>query len=113
MFLRSNAITNQQLTISNWQFDPTLFASGHSGSAHACRFLRDFVSLLRQHVVADAAGINRQAAVVQYASEFALPFWRQLQLHQLHQLRVPVLLDDVYTLVSIDESLEVVSERIG
>ena len=77
------------------------------------RFLRHFEPFLRQHVVGDAAGVDRQAVVVQHAAQLRLPLRRQLELHQLQQLRVAVLLDDVDALVRVDERAQLVVERIA
>ena len=44
-----------------------------------------------------------KAVVVQHAAQLRLPLRRQLELHQLQELRVAVLLDDVDALVRVDE----------
>src|SRR4051812_25828767 len=66
-----------------------------SGADPPRRLLRHFVAFLRQHVFGNAARVDRQPAVVQDAAQLADAFWRQLEPHQLQQLGVAVLLDDV------------------
>ena len=59
---------------------------------------------LREDVVGDRPRVDRQAAVVQHASQLRDALGGELEAHQRQHLRVAVLLDDVDALVAVDEA---------
>ena len=67
------------------------------------RLLRDLEAFLRQHIVGDAAGVDRQAVVVQHAAQLRDALGDSSRRISCSELRVAVLLDDVDALVRVDE----------
>src|SRR6516162_5034480 len=89
-----------------------LFAARHSGACNAGRLPGDLVAFLRQHIVGDAPRVDWQAVVVEHAAQLRLTIRRELQLHELKELRIAVLFDDIHTLVRVDERLQLGGEGI-
>src|SRR5581483_4805263 len=74
-----------RLTLSGVAMVRRLLSPRHS-RADARALPRHLEPFLRQHLVGDAAGVDRQPVVVQYAPQPGLALRRELELHQLEQL---------------------------